>query len=127
MKSFSVDLPNLSKTEMLTRAAIQAHIRSAGEEVSRWRAWGYKAPSDPTPLLREHTPSGYEDWFVVEKGKAIWWVYSNSSDGGSWSSEGIKITGFRIDFDESIAQNIYELVYQTITAETPKQKNNLRV
>ncbi|MDP1097964.1 hypothetical protein Q6288_28205, partial [Klebsiella quasipneumoniae] len=83
-----------------------------------WRAWGYKAPSDPTPLLSEHRPSGYENWFVVEKAKAIWWVYSDSSDGGSWSNRGIKITGFRIDFDESIAQNIYELVYQTITAET---------
>lgn len=63
-----------------------------------------------------------ENWFVVEKGKAIWWVYSDSSDGGSWSSEGIKITGFRIDFDEPIAQNIYELVYQTMTAETRKPK-----
>lgn len=56
---------------MQTREAIQSHIRSAGEEVSRWRAWGYKAASDPTPLLREHRPSGYENWFVVEKGKAI--------------------------------------------------------
>jgi len=45
---------------MQARGAIQAHIRSTGEEVNLWRAWGYKAPSDPMPLLREHTPSGYE-------------------------------------------------------------------
>lgn len=123
MKSFSVDLPNLNKSEMQTRDAIQAHIRSAGEEVSRWRAWGYKAPSDPTPLLRQHTPSGYENWFVVEKGKAIWWVYSDSSDGGSWSSEGIKITGYRTSYDEGVAVAIYALVYDgMVTGAKTKDK-----
>ena len=118
MTGFSVKPTNQNtKSNMQTRKAIQSHICSTGEETSRWRAWGYKAPSDPTPLLREHTPSGYENWFIVEKGKAIWWIYSDSSDGGSWSSEGIKITGFRIAFDESIAQKIFELVYQEMIAE----------
>ena len=112
MKSFSVKPANqIDESDMQTRKAIQAHICSTGEEISRWRAWGYKAPSDPTPLLREHTPSGYENWFIVEKGKAIWWVYSDSSDGGSWSSEGMKITGYRIPYDESVADAIYGLVY----------------
>lgn len=45
---------------MQARGAIKAYLRSTGEELNRWRAWGYKAPSDPIPLSHEHTPSGYE-------------------------------------------------------------------
>jgi len=51
---------------------------------------------------------------VVERSKAIWWIYSDSSGGGSWSSRGIEITGYRIPYDETIAQNIYELAYEQI-------------
>jgi hypothetical protein len=110
--------------EIQSRDTLQKHIRRTGEKISRWRAWGYKTPSDPTPLLRESRPSGYSNWFVVERGKAIWWVYLDSSDGGSWSSEGIKITGYKVPYDETIAQDIYQLVYERMIAENQKKYLN---
>ncbi|MHA6160280.1 hypothetical protein ACX3X6_05140 [Pseudomonas sichuanensis] len=116
MASFSVAHHNReNEIEMQTREAIQAQIRGRGrgrgQQVSRWRACGYEAASEPTPLLQERRPSGYQNWFVVEKGKTIWWIYSDTSDGGSWSSEGIKITGYRIPYNEGVAAAIFTLVY----------------
>lgn len=96
---------------MQARDAIQKLIAQSGEKVSRWRSWEQAANKEATPLLRESRPSGYSNWFVVEKDKAIWWIYYDTSDGGVWSSEGMAVTGFKIQYDEKIAQNIYELVY----------------
>jgi len=72
-------------------------------KVERWRTWSQIAENEATPLLRENRTAGYSSWFALIMGKSIWWIYSDSSDGGVWSNEGIAITGFRIEYDESIA------------------------
>ncbi|UVL81870.1 hypothetical protein LOY35_16710 [Pseudomonas sp. B21-028] len=102
---------------MRTRSSIQKHIAQTGEKVSRWRTWAEVEERQATPLLRENLPSGYSNWFAVVKDQSIWWIYTDTSDGGVWSSEGMAVTGFRIAFDASLAQNIYELVYERLASE----------
>lgn len=97
---------------MLSRNAIQAHIGREGLKVVKWRTWSEAVEKEGTPLLRESRPSGYSDWFVVINGQSIWWVYSDTSGGGIWTSVGLAITGFRVPYDEAIAQSIYQLVYE---------------
>lgn len=102
---------------MHTRSSIREHIASTGEKVSRWRTWEQAKQREATPLLRESRPSGYSNWFAVVKHQAIWWIYSDTSDGGIWNSEGMAVTGFRVAYDESLAQRIYELVYECLIKE----------
>jgi len=97
---------------MHTRSSIQKHIAQTGEKVSRWRTWAEAKERQATPLLQENLPSGYSNWFAVMKGHSIWWIYTDTSDGGVWSSQGIAVTGFRIAYDESLEQKLYELVYE---------------
>jgi hypothetical protein len=99
---------------MHTRRSIERHIAQNGEKVVRWRTWAEAEERQATPLLRESRPSGYSNWFAVLKGQSIWWIYTDTSDGGSWSSKGMAVTGFRIAYDEVLAQNIYELVYEQL-------------
>ncbi|QXH72920.1 hypothetical protein KSS92_26995 [Pseudomonas atacamensis] len=99
---------------MHTRSSIQKHITQIGEKVSRWRTWAEAKERQATPLLQEILPSGYSNWFAVVRGHSIWWIYTDTSDGGVWSSLGMDVTGFRIAYDESLAQKLYELVYEQI-------------
>lgn len=99
---------------MQTRSSIQKHIAQTGEKVSRWRTWAQAEERLATPLLQESLPSGYSNWFAVLRGRSIWWIYTDTSDGGVWSSQGMAVTGFRIAYDESLAQKLYELVYEHI-------------
>jgi hypothetical protein len=99
---------------MQTRSSIQKHIAQTGEKVSRWRTWVQAEERLATPLLQESLPSGYSNWFAVVRGHSIWWIYTDTSDGGVWSSQGMAVTGFRIAYDESLSQKLYELVYEHI-------------
>lgn len=101
---------------MHARSSIQKHITQTGEKVSRWRTWSEAKERQATPLLRESLPSGYSNWFAVVKGHSIWWIYTDTSDGGLWNSEGMAVTGFRIPYEESLAQKIYELVYECLVS-----------
>jgi len=98
----------------MLRSSIQKHIVQNGEKVSRWRTWAELKERQATPLLQENLLSGYSNWFAVVRGYSIWWIYADTSDWGVWSSQGMAITGFRIDYDESLAQKLYELVYERI-------------
>ncbi len=100
-----------------TRSSIQKHIAQTGEKVSRWRTWAEAKERQATPLLRESLPSGYSNWFAVVKDQSIWWVYTDTSDGGVWSSEGMAVTGYRIAYDEFLAQKIYELFNERLRRE----------
>jgi hypothetical protein len=93
------------------------HIAQTGEKVIRWRTWAEAQETQVTPLLRESLPSGYSNWFAVVKDLSIWWIYTDTSDGGVWNSEGAAVTGFRIAYDESLVQKIYQLVYERIMKE----------
>jgi len=97
-----------------TRSSIQKHIAQNGEKVVRWRTWVEAEERLATPLLRETRASGYSNWFAVVKGQSIWWIYTDTSDGGSWSCKGMAVTGLMIAYDEGLAQNIYELVYEQL-------------
>lgn len=99
---------------MHTRSSIQKHIAQTGEKVSRWRTWAEAKERQATPLLQESLPSGYSNWFVVVRGHSIWWIYTDTSDGGVWSSQGMAVTGFRIAYDEYLAQKLHELVREHI-------------
>ncbi|MBA1293754.1 hypothetical protein G7025_10325 [Pseudomonas lurida] len=103
---------------MQSRNSIQNLIRETGEKVERFRTWAKAGESEAMGLLCEKLPSGFANWFAVEKGKTIWWIYSDASDGGSWSVEGVTIVGFRIEYDKQIAQRIYDLVYKNILGKT---------
>ncbi|MEE4678763.1 hypothetical protein V2K56_03775 [Pseudomonas alliivorans] len=48
------------------------------------------------------------------KDKAIWWICSDLSGGGSWSSEGALISRLKIPYDEKVAQSIYEPAYKQL-------------
>lgn len=99
---------------MDTRASIQDLIRRSGQKIVRFRTWTKANDSRATGLLCEKSPSGYANWFAVEKERAIWWIYSDASDGGEWSMEGITVVGYRIEYEECIANSIYRLVYQSM-------------
>jgi hypothetical protein len=96
---------------MQSRSSIQNQIAQSGDRVSRFRTWTEAAESKAVGLLCESLPSGYSNWFAVQQGKAIWWIFSDTSDGGTWSVEGVTIVGYRIEYDEKIAQRIFQLVY----------------
>lgn len=99
---------------MQTRSSIQKHIARTGEKVCRWRTWAEAEERQATPLLQESLPSGYSNWFAVVRGHSIWWIYTDTSDGGVWNSQGMAVTGFKIAYDASLAQKLYELVYEHI-------------
>ena len=95
---------------MKTREEIQGYIVSNGVKVSRSRSWEDAAMARDNSLLYHRTPSGYAEWFAI-KGKKIWWVYLDSSDGGIWGVNGILITGYFIEYDLDIVRAIYSLAY----------------
>ena len=96
---------------MHTRESIRLHIVQNGMKTSRFRSWQDAAESEKRGLLREHLPSGYSNWFAIVEGKSIWWVYSDSSDGGVWTSEGVAVTGCWVPYDDALARAIYDLCY----------------
>ena len=94
---------------MHTREGIRRCIVDNGTKVSLFRSWKDAAESEKRGLLREHLPSGYSNWFAIVEGKSIWWIYSDSSDGGVWTSEGLAITGCWVPYDGALARAIYDL------------------
>ena len=96
---------------MHARESIRLHIVQNGTKTSRFRSWLDAAESEKRGLLREHLPSGYSNWFAIVEGKSIWWVYSDSSDGGVWTSEGVAVTGCWVPYDDALARAIYDLCY----------------
>ncbi len=96
---------------MQTRVSIQKYIARNGKKTSRFRSWQDAGEIEKKGLLREQLPSGYSNWFAIVEGKSIWWVYSDSSDGGVWTSEGVAITGCWVPYDVTLARAIYDLCY----------------
>lgn len=94
---------------MHNRESILGHIlqNSAGK-VTRWRSWEDAGKAEKAGVLRLRRPSGYSEWFVITE-KAIWWVYMDSSDGGSWGSLGIEINGYSIPYDIEVVKAIYSI------------------
>ena len=39
---------------------------------------------------------------------------TDTSSGGVWSRDGVAVNGFKIAYDESLAQKIYQLVYERL-------------
>lgn len=99
---------------MKTRESIRKYIVSHGAKTSRFRSWEQSAESEGKGLLHEHLPSGYSSWFAIVEGKSIWWAYSDSSDGGVWTSEGVAITGYWISYEEDLARAIYDMCYPRV-------------
>lgn len=93
---------------MRTREGLRQYLVENGVTVSRFRNWEEAARSEERGLLYERRPSGYASWFAFSQDK-IWWIYSDSSDGGVWSQEGIQITGHGVPYDRDIVRNIYAL------------------
>lgn len=93
---------------MLSRAQLQRHFVAGGQLVRRFRTWEEARVSEKRGLLLESRPSGYANWFAVGKDK-LWWVYSDASDGGSWSTAGITISGYGLPYDRELVRNIYAL------------------
>ncbi|CAI8829880.1 hypothetical protein [Pseudomonas sp. IT-P291] len=96
---------------MKTRESIRKYIVQHGAKASRFRTWLQAAESESKGLLREQLPSGYSSWFAIVEGKSIWWAYSDSSDGGVWTSEGVAITGYRVSYEEGLDRAIYDVCY----------------
>lgn len=106
--------PKSDNRYMKTRESIRLHILENGTKVSRFRPWAAAVESEMKGLLREHLPSGYSNWFAVVENKSIWWIYSDSSDGGVWTTEGVAVNGCWIPYDEDLARAIYDLAYPRI-------------
>ena len=103
-----------------TRKSISMHIERVGKRTSKCRTWQDAAEIEKKGLLLERTPSGYSNWFVIRVQESIWWIYSDSSDGGTWGSNGLEITGYSIPFDITIANAIYSLIKKQRAAELSK-------
>jgi hypothetical protein len=99
-----------------TRNSISAHIKAFGKRTSKFRTWQDAANSEKNGLLLERTPSGYSNWFAIKNQESIWWIYSDSSDGGIWGSKGLEITGYSVPFDSDLSNAILALVKQQKTA-----------
>lgn len=98
---------------MHNRESLQRHIVQNGTKISRFRSWNNAAESEKKGLLRQRLPSGYSNWFAIVKNKSIWWIYSDSSDGGVWTSEGIGVNGHWVTYEETLALAIYDLCVPT--------------
>lgn len=107
---------------MHTREGIRRCIVDNGTKVSRFRSWKDAAESECRGFLRERLPSGYSNWFAIVEGKSIWWIYSDSSDGGVWTSEGMAITGYRTPYDADLARMIYDLSYPKAASNYKKEE-----
>ncbi len=93
---------------MLTRAQLRERFETTGQMVRRFRTWEEAKDSEGRGLLLERLPSGYANWFAVGR-DALWWVFADASDGGSWSPAGITISGYCLPYDRILARNIYAL------------------
>jgi len=95
---------------MGTRKSAEHYIREHGKKFERFRTWEDVQKAKEKSLLKESTPCGYSNWFYIVEKSSIWWVYSDSSDGGIWSPNGLLITGYKISYNENIASIIYGLI-----------------
>jgi len=93
---------------MRSRAELRQYLESRGEVTRRFRTWEEAGQSEKRGLLCERLPSGYANWFSVSQDK-IWWVYADASGGGSWSPQGITVTGYSVPYDRELVRNIYAL------------------
>jgi hypothetical protein len=95
--------------ELKTANQLEAYIRSHGEKLEKFSSWEKLAVTKNNSFLLTASPSGYAHWFSIVKGKSIWWVSSDSSDGGIWSTEGVEVTGYKIAYSEEISAQIKKL------------------
>lgn len=93
---------------MLSREQLRRRFETAGQLVRRFRTWEEAKDSEERGLLLERLPSGYANWFAVGQDK-VWWVYADASDGGSWSTAGITISGYSLPYDRELVRNLYAL------------------
>lgn len=98
--------------KMRSRAELCRYFESTGEVTRRFRTWEEAAQSEKNGLWCVRRPSGYANWFSVAQDK-VWWVYADASDGGSWSSEGVMVTGYSVPYDRDLVRNIYALARDT--------------
>lgn len=96
---------------MKAREDIRVFIAKNGQKVEKFRSWEKAGESERNGMLREALPSGYANWFAIIEGKSIWWIRSDSSDGGVWTTEGVVVSGYWIPYDENLARTIYDLAY----------------
>jgi len=59
-------------------------------------------------------PYGGGSWFVIQRGKAIWFVRNNGSDGGNWSFNNVQTggagaIGYRFPYDAKLADEMRQL------------------
>ncbi|KSQ21774.1 hypothetical protein APB26_32870 [Pseudomonas aeruginosa] len=93
---------------MRSREELRQHLETQGEVTRGSMTWEEAAHSEGAGLLCERRPSGYANWFAVSQDK-VWWVYADSSDGGSWSADGIMVTGYSVPYDRALVRDIYAL------------------
>ncbi|WP_140416133.1 hypothetical protein [Stutzerimonas nitrititolerans] len=104
---------------MDSREDIRRHIVANGTEYVRYRTWAQAGESRSKGLLLETLPSGFAEWFAI-KADGIWWIYMDTSDGGTWGPNGPQIKGYRVDHSIELAKAIYGLVSP---AKTHQYKN----
>lgn len=87
---------------MLDRNFVKNLIINENLRVKKFISWEHVRLSKQNGILLESNSTGVADWFYVIKGKSIWWISSDTSDGGLWNSEGVEVEAYKIQYNESI-------------------------
>lgn len=100
---------------MQRRHAIRNHIENNGRKFSIRRTWKEAGEAQSRGILVESTAGGFTNWFYIDGEDYLWWIFTDSSDGGAWSTDGITVYGYRVSYHANMATILNDLVKEQST------------